>query len=131
MPGPGGERMSKVDTAWLRMDSESNLMTIVGVWILRPGIAIDPLHQRLTQRLLKYRRFTQRAVQSAAGASWVDHTEFDIARHIVIEKLRRTAKGQEQAALQERLAELTMQPATRLTDSCGIIASYCNLWSIR
>ena len=31
-----GERMSKVDTAWLRMDSDSNLMMIVGVWVIQP-----------------------------------------------------------------------------------------------
>ena len=106
----GDERMSKVDTAWLRMDSESNLMLIVGVWILKPGIKMAPLRQRLSERLLKYRRFTQRAEQSAVGASWVDHTEFDIAHHVVPEKLRKTPKGQEQIALQDRLAELTMQP---------------------
>jgi diacylglycerol O-acyltransferase / wax synthase len=35
--GLEGERMSKVDTAWLRMDSATNLMMIVGVWILRPA----------------------------------------------------------------------------------------------
>jgi diacylglycerol O-acyltransferase / wax synthase len=39
--GMEGERMSKVDTAWLRMDSPSNLMMIVGVWILRPGLTPD------------------------------------------------------------------------------------------
>ena len=27
------ERMSGVDTAWLRMDSQANLMMIVGVWV--------------------------------------------------------------------------------------------------
>ena len=32
--GLTGERMSKVDTAWLRMDSECNLMMIIGVWII-------------------------------------------------------------------------------------------------
>lgn len=30
------ERMSKVDTAWLRMDSETNLMMILGVWVVKP-----------------------------------------------------------------------------------------------
>jgi WS/DGAT/MGAT family acyltransferase len=92
------------------MDSESNLMMIVGVWILKPGIKIEPLRERLSERLLKYRRFTQRTVQSPAGASWVDHTEFEIDRHIVIEELPETPRGQEQIALQDRLAELTMQP---------------------
>ena len=33
------ERMSKVDTAWLRMDSPSNLMMIVGVWIIKPQVS--------------------------------------------------------------------------------------------
>ena len=28
------ERMSRVDTAWLRMDNDVNLMMIVGVWLL-------------------------------------------------------------------------------------------------
>ena len=29
--------MSRVDTAWLRMDNDVNLMMIVGVWLLRAG----------------------------------------------------------------------------------------------
>ena len=33
------ERMSRVDNAWLRMDSERNLMMIVGVWLLRPAVS--------------------------------------------------------------------------------------------
>ena len=28
--------MSRVDTAWLRMDNDVNLMMIVGVWLLQP-----------------------------------------------------------------------------------------------
>ena len=32
------QRMSRVDTAWLRMDNDVNLMMIVGVWLLRPGM---------------------------------------------------------------------------------------------
>jgi hypothetical protein len=30
--------MSRVDTAWLRMDTEVNLMMIVGVWLLKPAV---------------------------------------------------------------------------------------------
>ena len=51
--GLHGERMSKVDTAWLRMDSPSNLMMIVGVWTLQPGISFDALCERVQERLLK------------------------------------------------------------------------------
>ena len=69
--GLGGERMSKVDTAWLRMDSHTNLMMIVGVWVIKPGIRYADLAQRLEERLLKYPRFLQCAVEDAAGATWV------------------------------------------------------------
>ena len=31
-PDFADERMSKVDTAWLRMDNETHLMQIMGVW---------------------------------------------------------------------------------------------------
>ena len=35
---PARERMSRVDTAWLRMDNDVNLMMIVGVWLLQPAL---------------------------------------------------------------------------------------------
>jgi diacylglycerol O-acyltransferase len=108
--GLTGERMSKVDTAWLRMDSDTNLMMIVGVWVLKPGIRRDDLCQRITERLLKYPRFCQRVVHDAAGATWVADAHFDIDRHVVSEKLARKPRGREQEALQDRLAELAVTP---------------------
>ena len=36
---PKRERMSSVDTAWLRMDTDENLMMIVGVMMLLAGMA--------------------------------------------------------------------------------------------
>ncbi|HSI54230.1 MAG TPA: wax ester/triacylglycerol synthase family O-acyltransferase, partial [Ramlibacter sp.] len=110
MLGLSGERMTKVDTAWLRMDSPSNLMMIVGVWTLKPGIKYEDLCQRVEERLLKYPRFRQRVVEDTAGATWVEDAELDVTRHIVREKLPRTAKGQEQAALQDRVGKLAMEP---------------------
>ena len=108
--GPTHERMSKVDTAWLRMDSPSNLMMIVGVWIIKPGVSYPAVCQRIEERLLQYPRFGQRVQQDASGASWVTDTDFKIERHVLRETLPVTAKGLEQTALQERLAELAMQP---------------------
>jgi diacylglycerol O-acyltransferase len=108
--GLTGERMTKVDTAWLRMDSPSNLMMIVGVWTLKPGIRYEELCQRVQERLLKYNRFRQRVEQDAAGATWVEDAHFDIARHVVREKLPKGAKGEEQTALQDRVGELAMEP---------------------
>jgi diacylglycerol O-acyltransferase len=107
-----GESMSKVDTAWLRMDCDSNLMMILGVWTLRPGIVLAALRQRVTERLLPYDRFRQRVEEEGGSARWVDHA-VDIREHVVAEKLPRR-KGQDaQAALQARIGELAMQPLDR------------------
>src|SRR5438445_11871787 len=95
--GLAGERMSKVDTAWLRMDSPSNLMEIVGVWTLKPAIRHDDLCRRVEERLLKYNRFRQRVVEDAAGATWVEDKDFDMGHHVVREKLPRHGKGSEEA----------------------------------
>src|SRR3954470_21100793 len=109
--GPS-ERMSKVDTAWLRMDSASNLMMIIGVWTLRPGISHADLCQRLQERLLQYDRFRQRVEEDATGTRWVDHP-VDIQQHVVREQLPKRRAGGAQAALQQRIGELAMQPLDR------------------
>jgi len=105
--GLSGERMSKVDTAWLRMDNDANLMMIVGVWQLAPGVKHAAVCERIENSLLKYDRFKQRVVEDAAGATWVVDRNFDLARHVVAEKLPKSA-NQEQA-LQDRVAELATQ----------------------
>ena len=111
MLGLSGERMSKVDTAWLRMDSASNLMMINGVWTLSPGIGWEALCERVQQRLLQYPRFCQRVVEDAAGATWVEDRHFDIAAHVLREKLPGGKKGESmQRALQDRVGELAMLP---------------------
>ncbi|MDB5858627.1 MAG: diacylglycerol O-acyltransferase [Ramlibacter sp.] len=106
--GPG-ERMSKVDTAWLRMDSASNLMMIIGVWTLRPAIRHADLCRRMEERLLQYDRFRQRVEDDTAGMRWVDHP-VDIREHVVLERLPKRSAGGAQAALQQRIGELAMRP---------------------
>ena len=64
-------RMSRVDTAWLRMDNDVSLVMIVGVWLLRPGITLAALRKRIDDKLLTYERFRQRVVQDALGAGWL------------------------------------------------------------
>ncbi len=113
MLGMSGERMTKVDTAWLRMDSDSNLMMIVGVWVLQPGVDYDTLCARVEERLLKYHRFRQRVVEDAAGATWVTDTRFDIHHHVVRDTLPQHTRADAQAALQQRVGELAMQPLDR------------------
>jgi len=111
--GLSGERMSKVDTAWLRMDSDSNLMMIVGVWVLQPGIDHEDLCERVSTRLLQYPRFRQRVVEDAAGATWVQDARFDLQRHILRDSLPKARKGDprgQEAALQARVGDLAMEP---------------------
>ena len=110
--GLSGERMSKVDTAWLRMDCDANLMMIVGVWQLQPGVKYDAVCQRIENSLLKYERFKQRVIEDAAGATWVKDRNFDLANHVVRDKLpaaRRGTGGNQQPALQDRVAALATQ----------------------
>ena len=104
------ERMSRVDTAWLRMDNDVNLMMIVGVWLLQPGITLAALRERVEGKLLKYDRFRQKVVRDALGANWVLDDSFDIARHVVSEKLARKRGQSERAALQQRVGELATRP---------------------
>ena len=108
--GLSGERMSKVDTAWLHMDSPSNLMMIVGVWILKPGVSYQAVCERIEERFSKYPRFGQFVQQDAAGATWVKDRDFKIERHVVRETLSAAKPDSEQQALQHRLAELAVTP---------------------
>ncbi|MBS7809144.1 wax ester/triacylglycerol synthase family O-acyltransferase [Variovorax sp. PCZ-1] len=111
--GITGERMTKVDTAWLRMDTNENLMMIVGVWVMRPPVKLAAMQERVKEKLLKYRRFKQCVVEDTAGATWVTDRKFDIEKHVVGEELY-IAKGQTaQQAFQSRVAELTMTPLDR------------------
>ena len=105
--GISGERMTKVDTAWLRMDNDANLMMIVVVWQLAPGVKHAAVCERIENSLLKYDRFKQRVMEDAAGATWVMDRNFDLANHVVPEKLPKSA-NQEQA-LQDRVAVLATQ----------------------
>lgn len=104
------ERMSRVDTAWLRMDNDVNLMMIVGVWLLTPKVSYEALCGRIADKLLKYDRFRQKVVTDAMGAQWVTDEGFDIHRHVVREKLVRRKGQSEQQALQARCGELATTP---------------------
>jgi diacylglycerol O-acyltransferase / wax synthase len=104
------ERMSRVDTAWLRMDNEVNLMLIVGVWLLMPSVGYDAVCRQVADKLLKYERFRQKVVQDSLGAVWVADEDFDIHRHVVRETLAPGKGRSQRGALQARCAELAARP---------------------
>ncbi len=112
--GLSGERMTKVDTAWLRMDCDANLMMIVGVWQLAPSVKYAAVCDRIENSLLKYNRFKQRVMEDAAGATWVNDRKFDLANHVVLHTLpgipKSAPKGSnQQGALQDLVADLATQ----------------------
>ena len=100
------ERMSSVDTAWLRMDTPTNLMMIVGVMMFEAPMDIARFKRTLAHRLLRYQRFRQRVVQDASGAYWFDDEHFDIDNHV--HSLNLPAPGGK-AALQSLAATLASQ----------------------
>ncbi|MCB1544520.1 MAG: wax ester/triacylglycerol synthase family O-acyltransferase [Rhodoblastus sp.] len=101
------ERMSPVDTAWLRMDRPHNLMMITGVMTLGGPVDVKALEKALGERMLAHRRFRQRAVTTPTGAFWVDDRAFDISRHI--QRVRLPGRGGEKA-LQTYVAQLASEP---------------------
>jgi WS/DGAT/MGAT family acyltransferase len=102
--------MSRVDTAWLRMDTPENLMMIVGVWFLAPRISIAQLRQRCSETLLAYRRFRQRVEEDPMGALWVEVDDFDVADHVVHGTLQRRAGQSAEEALREHVGALAAEP---------------------
>ncbi len=102
-----GERMSPVDTTWLRMDRPNNPMVIVGVIKLAGPVDPNELAATLAERLLVYRRFGQKAVRIGGGMSWVDDTRFDITRHIHHVRLPGAAGD---AELEQFVGELAATP---------------------
>lgn len=110
---PTSERMSRVDTAWLRMDTDANLMMIVGVWLIAPHLPYEALCQRAAERMLQYPRFRQKVVEDAMGASWVDDGDFDIHAHVHRERLE-VAPGQDpKEALKARVGQLAAETLPR------------------
>jgi WS/DGAT/MGAT family acyltransferase len=102
-----GERMSPVDTTWLRMDRPNNPMVIVGVIKLSGPLDPKRLADTLAERLLVYRRFSQKAMPVAGGMSWVDDRHFDISRHIHHVRLPGDAGD---AELEQFVGELATTP---------------------
>jgi diacylglycerol O-acyltransferase / wax synthase len=106
------ERMSAVDTAWLRMDSDRNLMMIVGVDVFETPVQYQALADLITKRLLKFKRFRQRVETDPSGSWWVTHREFALEDHLVKHRLPGKKKGEPagDAELQDFVGKLASEP---------------------
>jgi WS/DGAT/MGAT family acyltransferase len=109
------ERISGVDTAWLRMEQPSNLMMIVGVLMLDGRVSAAAVKRVLQRRFLAaFPRFRQRAVQEAGAAWWEDDPRFSLDRHLNRVALPGAAGKAELEALVSALASTPLDPGRPL-----------------
>ncbi len=100
------ERMSTVDTAWLRMDSGGNLMMIVSVLMFDRPLDLARFKRTMKQRFLSYGRFRSRVVQDLTGAWW-EEQEVDLDHHIVQTRLTAKKGASNKPALEALVGELS------------------------
>jgi WS/DGAT/MGAT family acyltransferase len=101
--------LADVDSAWLRMDDDTNLMVVTGVFVYDAPIPIEALRELVTARLLKFPRFRQRVVDDVVvgAAHWEDDQWFSLDYHFV----EATLTGDEsEAALQQFVSGLMSRP---------------------
>jgi diacylglycerol O-acyltransferase / wax synthase len=108
---PKPEKMSAVDTAWLRMDRPQNLMMISGVLLFRDQVTLPRLRRVIEKRFLVFRRFRKIPVEQAGGAFWEADPHFDIRAHVVATRLPGRAGRAELETLVSKLAQTPLDPA--------------------
>jgi WS/DGAT/MGAT family acyltransferase len=105
------EPMSRVDTAWLRMCRPTNPMMITGVLMFDEPMTLERLKQVVKSRFLAYPRFLQKAVDTPAGASWLEDADFDLDWHVRLSALPgRTDPRSEKKALERFVSQLASTP---------------------
>ena len=106
------EAMSRVDTAWLRMERPTNPMMITGVLMFAEPMSLDRLRRVVKQRFLAYQRFRQKAVHTPTGASWQDDPHFDLDWHVRLSALpgRNDRRVSEKIALERFVSQLASSP---------------------
>ena len=103
------ERMSTVDTAWLRMDSDGNLMMIVSVQLFAKPLDMQRLKHVLETRLLGYSRFRSRVSYDMTGSAWWQEQDVDLDDHLLRVRLE-SGKADNKAALEQMVSELSATP---------------------
>jgi WS/DGAT/MGAT family acyltransferase len=108
---PRREPMSRVDTAWLRMERPTNPMMITGVLMFDEPMSIATLRQVIKKRFLAYPRFLQKAVDTPAGAAWLEDEHFDLDWHVCHTALPgRADKKSEKKAFERFVSQLASSP---------------------
>lgn len=105
--------MDSVDSAWLRMEDSTNLMTITGLMVLEDRLDFARFKEIIEDRLLAHDRFRSRVVESPfplGRPSWVDDEHFTLRAHVRKVAL---AAPHDQAALQELVSDVMSTPLDR------------------
>jgi diacylglycerol O-acyltransferase len=105
------ERMSSMDTAWLRMDGPGNAMMIVSVTATATPLRYAEFRRMVESRFLCFPRFRHRPAQDALGASWIEDDAFDLDAHLKRAVLPGPAGKAELEALAADLASTPLDPA--------------------
>lgn len=108
------EPMSKVDTAWLRMEQPTNLMMVTGVIGLGPKASYAQLVETISQRFLAFRRFRQKVTTTSSGAYWEIDEDFDLHGHVRRVALPGAADQDELEEYVSDLASTALDPSRPL-----------------
>ncbi len=106
--------MSRVDTAWLRMERATNLMMITGVMMFESHLDIRTLRKVIEHKFLAYPRFRQKAVDGPTGAFWQDDADFDLDWHIRLTALPGKGGKRELERLTSQLASTPLDKSKPL-----------------
>ena len=104
---PLSEAMDSADVAWLRMDSDTNLMVVNSVMLLAEPVSLEALRRTVASRFLAFPRFRQRVLRGLTGPAWEDDPNFDIARHVTALK---PGMVRGKRSLQQLVGKLAMAP---------------------
>ena len=108
------ERMSSVDTAWLRMDSPGNLMMIVGVYEYEGHLDYARLREIVEERFCAHHRFRSKVVQDATGYYWEEDDDFDLDLHVVRTALPGKGTIEDLKRFAGRMASTALDPSRPL-----------------
>ncbi len=101
MSNDAHEPMSGVDTAWLRMDSPTNLM-IINAMLVIDQMDFESFKATIKHRFLSYDRFKKSPVEHSGQYFWELDPYFDLSNHVHRVALPEPA---DKAILQEYLAD--------------------------
>jgi len=106
--------MSRVDTAWLRMERPTNLMMITGVMMFESPLDLKTLRKVIETKFLAYPRFRQKAVDGPTGAFWQDDPDFDLDSHLHLTALPGRGGKRELERLTSQLASTPLDKSKPL-----------------